>query len=92
MNDAYEVAFSAHAKRQLRKLDPQTRLKLIAALEALATNPHGINLNVKPMKGDDKGAWRLRVGNYRIIYDLYDGELVVWVIELGHRRDIYQGG
>ncbi|PZS06999.1 MAG: hypothetical protein DLM55_11650 [Acidimicrobiales bacterium] len=47
-----------------------------------------INLNVKPMKGDDKGAWRLRVGNYRVIYDLYDGELVVWVIELGYRRDI----
>jgi len=40
------------------------------------------------MKGDDKGAWRLRVGNYRVIYDLYDGELVVWVIELGYRRDI----
>lgn len=88
MSAAWRVDFSTHAGRQLRKLDPTARLAIIAALESLALDPHAPNPNVKPLRGED-GRLRLRVGDYRVVYDLYDDELVVWVIKLGHRKQVY---
>lgn len=89
MSAAYRVEFDPQAGRQLRKLDPQIKKMIGSAIDVLAANPHAANLDIKAIKGR-AGSLRLRVGNYRIVYDLYDDELLVWVIELGHRREIYR--
>nr|CBI77786.1 conserved hypothetical protein [Bartonella rochalimae ATCC BAA-1498] len=45
----------------------------------------------KPLRGQLSGLWRYRVGDYRILCDLYDKELVVLVLAVGHRKNIYKG-
>ncbi|GAB5040991.1 type II toxin-antitoxin system RelE family toxin [Bartonella henselae] len=45
----------------------------------------------KPLKGQFSGLWRYRVGDYRILCELYDKELVVLVLAVGHRKNIYKG-
>ena len=59
---------------------------MIAGIDALAEQPA---LGSK-LKGEFKGLWRLRVGRYRIIYEILDGELVVLILRIGHRRDVYR--
>jgi mRNA interferase RelE/StbE len=85
----FSVYYSEAAKRQLTKLDKQVARMLYAwigkNLEG-SENPRTIG---KPLIGDQKGSWRYRVGNYRIIADIEDEKLIILVIAVGHRREIY---
>jgi mRNA interferase RelE/StbE len=83
----YVVVVAPSAQRQLRKLDPQARRRLHAAIELLAENPRP---PAAKMLVNSDGAWRVRVGDYRVIYDIQDGRLVVLVLSVGHRREIYR--
>ena len=58
----------------------------MARLRALEANPRPTD--VKKLKG--RSAWRVRVGDYRIIYEIHDRELVVIVVTIGHRREVYR--
>lgn len=82
----YAVKFTKSAQKEVEKLPVTTRLRLIKAIYKLTTDPRAGN--VRPMIGSK--AWRLRVGTYRIIYDIVDKKLVILIIKLGHRRDIYK--
>jgi mRNA interferase RelE/StbE len=73
--------------RQLRKLDPGARRRVQAAIELLAEQPRPPG--AKKLVGGD-GEWRVRTGDYRIIYEVHDDVLLVLVVAVGHRRDIYQ--
>ena len=87
---AWSVEFSASAKRQLAKLDRQWQAAILDYLEdeiATLENPRSRG---KPLVGDRKGLWRYRVGNYRILCELHDDELVVLVLVVGHRRRVYR--
>ncbi|MDR1876207.1 MAG: type II toxin-antitoxin system RelE/ParE family toxin [Flavobacteriaceae bacterium] len=59
---------------------------IIDAIAGLEENPHPVGY--KKLKGRD--GYRIRTGNYRIIYDIFDTELIVDIITLGHRKDIYE--
>jgi len=83
----YRVEVAPAAVRQLRKLDPSARRRIQAAVELLADQPRPSG--AKKLVGGDR-EWRVRTGDYRIIYEIHDDVLLVLVIALGHRRDIYQ--
>lgn len=83
----YRIDFAPAAVRQLRKLDPAARRRIQAAVELLRTDPRPAGAR-KLVGGDAE--WRVRTGDYRIVYEIYDRMLVVLVVALGHRRDIYR--
>jgi mRNA interferase RelE/StbE len=83
----YRVDFAPAAVRQLGKLDPAARRRIQAAVELLSTDPRPPG--AKKLVGGD-GEWRVRTGDYRIVYEIHDGHLVVLVVAIGHRRDIYR--
>ncbi len=85
---AYRIEFTAAARRQLRRLAPEVRRRLAPAIDRLADDPRPSG--VVKLGGADLG-YRLRVGDYRIVYELYDDRLVVLVIRVGHRREVYRG-
>ncbi len=73
--------------RQLRKLGPTARRRVQAAIELLADQPRPGG--AKERVGGD-GAWRVRTGDYGIVYEMRDEVLPILVVAVGHRRDIYQ--
>ncbi len=83
----YSVAFSPSAARQLRKVDPQSRRRIQAALELLSADPRP---PAATRLVGSSGEWRVRTGEYRIIYEIHDDRLVVLVLRVGHRRDVYR--
>lgn len=85
MSHAVQVAPAA--VRQLRKLPSDARRRVQAAIELLAETPRPPG--AKKLSGSS-GDWRVRTGDYRIIYEIRDAELIVLVVAMGHRRDIYQ--
>jgi mRNA interferase RelE/StbE len=83
----YRIEFTPAAVRQLRKVDPQTRRRIQAAVELLATQPRPPG--AKKLVGGD-GEWRVRTGDYRIVYQVRDNALLVLVIAIGHRSSIHR--
>lgn len=83
----YRVSVSPSASRQLRKLDPTARRRVHAAIELLAVEPRPAG--AKRLIGGG-GEWRVRTGDYRIVYEIEDGVLMVLVLAVGHRREIYR--
>lgn len=75
------------AQRQLRKLDKSTQKRLAVALVKLAADPRPAG--VKVLTGVPE-ALRVRVGDYRIVYLVHDQQLIVLVLGLGHRREVYR--
>ena len=84
----YQVLFRPSAARQVRSLSGEVQRRIIAKAESLAVNPrpHGCEKLRGP--GD---LWRVRVGDYRILYEIRANVLVVLVVRIGHRREIYRG-
>ena len=81
----YSIRLSQTVIKKLQKLPFQIEEKLIDAIQLLELNPRPVGC--KKLKGRD--GYRIRVGDYRIIYKIEDHILVVLVIDLGHRKDIY---
>ena len=75
------------AVRQLRKLDPHVAPRVRGAIELLAVDPRPPAS--RPLRG--RPGFRVRVGDYRVIYRIEDDVLLVVVLRLGHRRDVYAG-
>jgi mRNA interferase RelE/StbE len=84
---AYRLEFAPAAARQLRKLDPQARRRIQAAVELLATDPRPAG--AKKLLGGE-GEWRARTGGYRVVYEIRDDTLLVLVLVVAHRRDAYR--
>ena len=85
---SWRVVLSRAAERSLRKLDPPARRRILAVVELLAENPRP---PAATQLVGGSGEWRVRTGDYRIIYEIHDGELLVLVIVVGHRREVYRG-
>lgn len=83
----YRVALAPAAARQLRRLDPPARRRIQAALELLATEPRP-PAATRLVGG--AGEWRVRTGDYRIVYEIEEDRLLVLVLRVGHRRDVYR--
>jgi mRNA interferase RelE/StbE len=82
----YAIIVAPAARRQLRKLDPVARRRIQAAIDLLAENPRP---PAAKRLVNFTGEWRVRIGDYRIVYDIEDDQLVVLVLSAGHRREIY---
>lgn len=82
----YRVEVAPAAVLQLRKLDGVALRRVQAAIELLAEAPRPGG--ARKLVGGD-GAWRVRTGDYRIVYEINDGALLVLVVAVGHRREIY---
>jgi len=80
----YHVIFSDLALKQLRKLDRETGQRIISTLERIRIRPDAY---VKKLVGDE--GYRLRVGNYRVILDLDKEKLIILVLTIGQRRNVY---
>jgi mRNA interferase RelE/StbE len=83
----YQVAIMRSALKQLAALPREEQERLTAEINALADNPRP--RGVEKLKGEDD-QYRIRVGSYRIIYTIQDDRLIVLVLRIGHRRDIYR--
>lgn len=81
----YEVIFSQKAKKQLFKLEKVIQERIITALERIRIRPEDY---ITKLVGDP--GYKLRVGDYRVIIDIDKGNLLVLVIKIGHRRNIYE--
>lgn len=86
---AYEVIVKPSAAKAIRKLDRTTQRRIVRLLEHLAEHPRPEG--VVKMQGEEN-LWRLRIGDYRLIYEVHDDRLVVLVLRVGHRRDVYRKG
>lgn len=83
----YSISYVPSAAKVLRKLDKPTARRLLDAIGALPIDPRPAGCI--QLKGGD-GELRIRVGDYRIVYDVQDDELVVLVLRVGHRREVYR--
>ena len=83
---SYRVEFTAAAARQVKKLPRPARNRVLDAIENLRDDPrpHG----AKKLAGEQT-AWRIRIGDYRVIYDVFASELTVTVVRAAHRREVY---
>ncbi len=87
---AWSVELTQAAKRHLRKLDRQTQSRILDYLEDEIVVLEDPRSRGKALVGNKQGLWRYRVGDYRIICSIEDHRLVIVVLELGHRKDIYR--
>ena len=86
---AWQIRFSKPADTALRKLDRGTAAKVLDELEEVShlENPRSKG---KALVGNLAGLWRYRVGDYRIVCDIEDGVLVILVVDVAHRREVYR--
>jgi mRNA interferase RelE/StbE len=83
----YEVALTPAAARQLHRLDRQAQRRLQAVIDLLADEPRPPA--AKQLVGG-AGQWRVRTGDFRVVYEIQDARLLVLVVAVGHRREIYR--
>ena len=83
----YDITFSDFADRQLSKLPLNTQDRIISTIKRCRIRPYS---HVKKLVGSKY--FRLRVGDYRVILDIINNQLIIQVIEVGHRKNIYKGG
>lgn len=82
----HAVEFLPSAARALAKLDPAVQRRIARRIDRLAEDPRA---DAVKLRGADD-TWRVRVGNYRILYAIEEERLVVLVVKIGHRRDVYR--
>jgi len=87
VSQRYSIEFSKGAARFMKQQDQKTAARILVKIEGVANDPYAPNNNVKKLIGRD--GYRLRVGDIRVIYDVYDRVLVVDVLEIGYRGSVY---
>lgn len=83
----YQISISREATKTFRRLHPQIAKRLKTAILALADDPRPPGC-IQLVGGE--GELRIRVGDYRVVYDIIDDELVVLVLRVAHRREVYR--
>ncbi len=81
----YSVAFSDVAKKQLYKLPREIQERIIAALERIRIRPEAYIVKLVGIQG-----YKLRVGDYRVLLDIEQNTLIIFVITVGHRKNVYK--
>ena len=83
---SYKILIKRSAAKELEAVPPRDRRRLVTRIEALAANPRPAG--AQKLSGEDK--YRMRQGDYRILYEIVDEDLIVTVVRVGHRRDVYR--
>ena len=82
----YSVHILRRAQKQLSKMDRQDQPRIISAIRSLADNPRPEGCR----KFSGRPAWRIRIGSYRVIYEIDHDQIRVLVVAVGHRKDVYR--
>lgn len=82
----YRTGFHPEAQAELRQIPREHALRILAKLTELETDPLGFHTTALVSQ---PGRRRIRVGHYRVIYTVDNGELIVWVVQVGHRSTIF---
>ena len=85
----YSVEYTERAVKNLRKLDKYTRNLIIAWIEKNLVNCKNPRIHGKALKENKSGQWRYRIGDYRLICEIQEDKIVILVLEIGQRREIY---
>ncbi|NMO97719.1 type II toxin-antitoxin system RelE family toxin [Paenibacillus lemnae] len=85
----YEIKFHKDALKNIQKLDKPTRNRILDHIHILADDPKHPELDIKKMQGVNN-QFRLRIGSYRVIYSLFNDILVIVIIKVGSRGDVYK--
>jgi len=80
----YEILFHRNAQKQLEKLPREIQIRVLSVLDRIKISPHS---HVKRLVNTTY--FRVRVGDYRVILDIQNEKLIIFVVELGHRKNIY---
>ena len=83
---SYKVEFAAGVRKDFRKIPKRDAQRILERIQKLADDPRPPDS--KKLAGD--GSYRIRIGMYRVIYDVYDGRLVILVLRVGNRKDVYR--
>jgi mRNA interferase RelE/StbE len=84
----YAVEFSPAALRHLRKLDHPIRERILNRVERLGLQPRP--RSAKKLEGSKEPLYRVREGDYRIVYTIHDNDLIVLIVRIGHRSEVYR--
>lgn len=84
---SYRIEWRSSARRELRRLAPSAVSRIVQAVRALGNNPHP--RGCRKLRGSEQ-TYRIRVGTYRVVYELFEGRLVVEIVRVRHRRDAYR--
>ena len=87
---SYSVEYTERARRCIRKLDPSVRVFIKAWIDKNLVGCDDPRRHGKGLTANRSGQWRYRVGDYRILADIQDEKLVILVIDIGHRKDVYR--
>lgn len=85
----YNIEYSDRAIKQIKKLDKQTQFLIKSWIDKNLIGTSNPRQHGKGLTSNRSGQWRYRVGNYRILADIQDYKVVVLVLEIGHRKNIY---
>ncbi len=84
----WKIEITGEAEKELSRIDKPATKRIIRYLrERVSVDPRSLG---KSLRGDLSGLWRYRVGDYRVICELYDEKVSVLVIRIGHRKDVYR--
>ncbi len=87
MKDIYKIEIGASAQKEMRKIfQEKIRDKIIEQIFNLRENPH--TLNSEKMVGYE--GYRLRIGNYRVLYEIEKSAKVIFIVKVGHRKEVYK--
>ena len=86
----YKVEYTERAIKSLRKLDKHTRNLIVAWIDKNLVDCENPRIHGKGLVQNKSGQWRYRVGDYRLICEIKENEIVILVLEIGHRRDVYE--
>lgn len=84
---AYRIEFASNADKQFRALEKSTQLRLARRINLLANEPRP--QGIKKLTGEED-LYRIRVGDYRIVYQIQDKKLLVLIVRVGHRSEVYR--
>ena len=86
----YQVEFSKLALKQLKKMDKHTSSMIISYVKKKLVNTDNPRQHGKALLGNHSDKWRYRVGNYRLLAKIKDEKVLIILVEIGHRKDIYK--
>ena len=85
----YKIEFSIEAAKRYLKMPIKIRQQVDIKLQVITKSPYAKNNNIKPLKGMN-GCYRLRLGNWRIIYEVINEKLIIHIIKIGQRKEVYK--
>ena len=86
----YTVEYTKRAIKQLKKLDKQTSALILGWIEKNLVDCDNPRQFGKGLTANRKGEWRYRIGDFRLVADIQDDKIVILILNIGHRRDIYK--